>query len=342
MWSQRIRHGWATFTFTLFSLSWGFWKRALCQDSPLYLRASTLIPICWREGEREYHLPPHTYPQLKLQTQTASKTSSDPTFQMGLSPASFKLLPGVACLHLNSLQASWIRSPLYSGLLTSETCFSSHRHLLIPNQPTTVCGLTFSFAPTDLFFIRSPPCLLLSLLAVHCLSPLLASSLSFLSKYQGLHKFLTLVPKHASLFLAILFIFTDSTTTFSVKNTQVPSQVSPSNTRLLGPMTLRTPPPGGPRLQDNWTTSGRVGTGDQWDWNFLSSHDWECFILKSESIYPCPLQVMQKCVRDSDYRGQLTMCQAHSKQASQLWKTKLGLVYSSKGTEPFTKSFQSN
>ena len=59
MWSQRVRHGWATFTFTLFSLSWGFWKRALCQDLPLYLRASTLIPICWREGERE-RIPPTT------------------------------------------------------------------------------------------------------------------------------------------------------------------------------------------------------------------------------------------------------------------------------------------
>ena len=96
--------------------------------------------------EKEYHPPPHTYPQLKLQTQTASNISSDPTFQMGLSPASFKLLPGVACLHLSSLHTSWICSPLHSGLFTSETCFLGHRHLLIPNQPTTLRGLTFSFA----------------------------------------------------------------------------------------------------------------------------------------------------------------------------------------------------
>ena len=96
--------------------------------------------------EKEYHPLPHTYPQLKLQTQTASNISSDPTFQMGLSPASFKLLPGVACLHLSSLHTSWICSPLHSGLFTSETCFLGHRHLLIPNQPTALHGLTFSFA----------------------------------------------------------------------------------------------------------------------------------------------------------------------------------------------------
>ena len=50
----------------------------------------------------------------------------------------------------------------------------------------------------------SAPCLLLSFLAVHCVSPLLASSLSFLSKYQGFQKFLILVPKHASLSLGNL------------------------------------------------------------------------------------------------------------------------------------------
>ena len=135
-------------TFTLFSLPWGSWKRALCPLTlvPQGLNYNPYLLNRRREREREYNPPPHTYPQLKLQTQTASNTSSDPTFQMGLSPASFKPLPGIACLHLNSLHISWILSPLHSGLLTSGTCFSGHRHLLIPNQPTALRGLTFSFA----------------------------------------------------------------------------------------------------------------------------------------------------------------------------------------------------
>ena len=148
---------------------------------------------------------------------------------MGLSPASIKLLPGVACLHLKSFHISWILSLLHSGLLTSGTCFLGHRHLLIPNQPTTFCGLT-SFALSKPVLSQvctlSPP-------LIPCCSLCVSSAclLSQLSKYQGFQKVLILVPKHASLW-AILSIFTDSTTTFSLKNTQVPSQVSPSNTRL--------------------------------------------------------------------------------------------------------------
>ena len=173
--------------------------RGLCAHSPLYLRVSTIIPICWTEGEREreYSPPPHTYPQLKLQTQTASNTSSDPTFQMGLSPASFKLLPGVACLHLKSLHISWILSLLHSGLLTSGTCFLGHQHLLIPNQ-TTLRGLTFSFALNrpvlPQVFSLSPP-------LIPCCSLCVSSAclLCQLSKYQGFQKVLILVPKHASL-----------------------------------------------------------------------------------------------------------------------------------------------
>ena len=148
---------------------------------------------------------------------------------MGLSPASFKLLPGVACLHLKSLHISWILSLLHSGLLTSGTCFLGHQHLLIPNQ-TTLRGLTFSFALSrpvlSQVFTLSPP-------LIPCCSLCVSSTclLSQLSKYQGFQKVLILVPIHASLW-AILSIFTDSTTTFSVKNTLVPFQVSPSNTRL--------------------------------------------------------------------------------------------------------------
>jgi len=46
----------------------------------------------------------------------------------------------------------------------------------------------------------------LCLFAVHCVSPLLASSVSFLSKYQDFQKVLILVPKHASLSLGNLIL----------------------------------------------------------------------------------------------------------------------------------------
>ena len=122
---------------------------------------------------------------------------------MGLSPASVKLLPGLPCLHLNSLHTSWILSPLHSGLLTSETCFSGHRHLLIPNQPTTFHGLTFSFALSRPVLSQvctlSPP-------LIPCCSLCVSSAclLCQLSKYQGFQKVLILVPKHASLSLGNL------------------------------------------------------------------------------------------------------------------------------------------
>ena len=123
---------------------------------------------------------------------------------MGLSPTLFKPLPGVDCLHLNSLCTSWICSPLHSGLLTSETYFSGHRHLLIPNQPTTLRGLTFSFALSRPVLSQvctlSPP-------LIPCCSLCVSSAclLCQLSKYQGFQKVLILVPKHASLSLGNLF-----------------------------------------------------------------------------------------------------------------------------------------
>ena len=137
------------------SLSKGGWRR------PPMRGGVWLTPVlqdlnsnlCLLKGRRErekYHPPPHTHTHTHTHSRTVHTKNQqyllNPTFQMGLSPASIKLLPGVACLHLNSLHTSWILSPLHSGLLTSETCFSGHRHLLIPNQPTTFHGLTFSFA----------------------------------------------------------------------------------------------------------------------------------------------------------------------------------------------------
>ena len=77
-----------------------------------------------------------------------------------------------------------------------------------------------------------------------CCSLCLLSSPS-LSAFSLISSLLILAPKNASLSLGNLVIFTDSATTCSVKGTQAPcsSQVSPSNTKLLLPMTYRTPPP---------------------------------------------------------------------------------------------------
>ena len=143
---------------------------------------------CLLKGRRErgkYHPPPHTHIAHKLYTPTTSNTSSDPTFQMGLSPTSFKLLPGVASLHLNSLHTSWIFSPLHSVLLTSETCFSGHQHLLIPNQPTSFHRLTFLFALSRSVLPWFPNLLPSFSFAVHCMSPLLPFSLCFLSDIKS-------------------------------------------------------------------------------------------------------------------------------------------------------------
>ena len=131
-------------TFTFFPSPGGPGRGLCAQLTPVSQGLNFNSYLLNGRREREYHPPPYTYPQLKLQTQTASNTSSDPTFQMGLSPTLFKPLPGVDCLHLNSLCTAWICSPLHSGLLTFETYISGHRHL-IPNQPTDLCGLT-SFA----------------------------------------------------------------------------------------------------------------------------------------------------------------------------------------------------
>ena len=164
---------------------------------------------CLLKGRRErekYHPPPHTHTHTHTHSRTVHTKNQqyllNPTFQMGLSPASIKLLPGVACLHLKSLHISWILSLLHSGLLTSGTCFLGHQHLLIPNQ-TTLRGLTFSFALSRPVLSQvctlSPP-------LIPCCSLCVSSAclLCQLSKYQGFQKVLILVPKHASLSLGNL------------------------------------------------------------------------------------------------------------------------------------------
>ena len=193
-----------------------------------------------KEGEREIPSPPHTHLTHKLKIQTTSNISSDPTFQMDLSPASVKLLPKIACLHLNSLHASCICNPLQSGLLPPEACSLSHQkppdlkstdnfpqtHPLIwveQTHPSLAPQPTSSFLTCYSLCVSSPP-----------------FSLCFLSEYRT---FLSWPLK--LLHSPWVAIFTDSTTTCSVKTTQAPcsSQVSPSNTRLLLPMTCRSSPP---------------------------------------------------------------------------------------------------
>ena len=236
------------------------WGEGFMPDSPLYLRTSILTPVCWREGGREgnttHHLT-HTHPTHKLYTPTTSNTSSDPTFQMGLSPASVKLLPGVACLHLNSLHTSWILSPLHSGLLTSETCFSGHWHCLIPNQPTTFHGLT-SFAlsrPVLPWFANLLPSFSF---AVHCESPLLPF-LSLLTLWYQVFLYwpLKMLPS-----LGHLVILTDSATTVQWRVHRLHAHPrSPPQT----PDSYFQWPVGHLQLQDNWTTSGRARVANQQD-----------------------------------------------------------------------------
>ena len=91
-----------------------------------------------REGKITNHTPlPETkiskHPTPPLQT-LHSRWASD----------SFKLL--LVCLHLNSLHASWICSPLLSNSSHLKPAPQITRCLLIPNQPTGFCRLTFSFA----------------------------------------------------------------------------------------------------------------------------------------------------------------------------------------------------
>ena len=124
-----------------------------------------------REGKITNHTP---LPEQK--SQTTGKSFSDPAFQMGLSPDSFKFLP--ACLHLNSLQASCICSPLLSnssGHQTSPESKSTNKfpwtHILFAlNRPVLPQVSTVS---PSLF------------LAVHYVSSVLPFALCFLPEYQG-------------------------------------------------------------------------------------------------------------------------------------------------------------
>ena len=229
MGSQRAGHEWVTFT--LFSLPWGSWKRALC---PL-----TLVPqglnynpyLLNRRREREnttHHLThtpnsnykpkqPATPPQTLHSRWASLLLHSNPFQEYPVFTSSPSTSPGFSafCTLASHLEpASWV---------TNTSWFQIKQQLSV--------GSPSHLHWADLSFLRSPPCLLLSFLVVHCVSPLLASSLSFLN-IKASKRFWSWSLNMPHSLWAILSIFTDSTTTFSVKNTLVPFQVSPSNTRL--------------------------------------------------------------------------------------------------------------
>lgn len=112
-------------------LPWVRWRRPLRGGFHAWL---TAVPQgfnsnpCLMKGRKvvEYHPPPHTHPQLTNYKSQQPATPLDSTFQMDLSLL-VRLLPAVACLHLNSLHASCICSPLQSGFFTSEICSLAHQ-----------------------------------------------------------------------------------------------------------------------------------------------------------------------------------------------------------------------
>ena len=110
-----------------------------------------------------------------------------------------------------------------------------HTHLTHKLKIQTTSNI--SSDPTFLPWL--PSLLPLFSLAIYCVSPLLP----FLSAFSQYQTFLSWPLK--LLHSPWVAIFTDSTNTCSVKTTQAPcsSQVSPSNTRLLLPMTCRSSPP---------------------------------------------------------------------------------------------------
>lgn len=164
--------------------------------TPVPQDLKSILFVEGKEGEREISSPPHTHLKHKLKIQTTSNISSDPTFQMDLSPASLKLPPKVACLHLNSLHASWICSPLQSGLLHLKPIPRVTRSLLIWNQPTIFQGLTLLVELNRLILPWLPNLIPPFSLAIHCVSPLLPSLLSL-----WVSSLLILTPKSASLSL---------------------------------------------------------------------------------------------------------------------------------------------
>ena len=210
-------------------------------DSLLYFRASILV--CWREGGKrgQNHLPSLILPSQKLKSQTTGKSFLDPAFQIGLCPDSFKLL--LACLHLNSLHASWVCSPLFSNSSHMKPAPRVTRRLLIPKQPESFRGLTWLALKRPLLpqiSTVSPPLIL----AVYYVFSVLPFSLYFSLNIKATQSFWSWLLKCFPLSWQS-YPSAENLTTCSVKNTQAPcsSQVSFSKSRLLLLMNYCTSPP---------------------------------------------------------------------------------------------------
>ena len=225
--------------------------------SPVPLDLNSFL-LKGRTEEREKS--PTILPSQKPKSQTTNTTSSDPTFQMGLSPDSFKLL--LVCLHLNSLHTSWICSPLLSNSSHMKPAPQVTRCLLIPNQAASFRGFTSLALKRPLLpwvSTISPPLIL----AVHYMFSVLPFSLWFLSEYQGFPKLLILAPKILPSLLAILSICRDFSYLLSeeyIGSMLIPGLFLKEQTLTSNELLYIST-----KLQDNWTKSGREGTGNQLD-----------------------------------------------------------------------------
>ena len=217
---------------SLFFPPLGDLEEGFVPNSPLYLRVSTLIPICWMEGEKErippttLHIPPTQTTNPNSQQHLLRPYIPDgPLSHFIQTPSRSRLSSPQLPLHLLDLQpfALWpphiwnlhLRSPTPDSKSTNRSLWA---HLICIEQTCPFSGLHLVSSSLSLLFTV---CLL-------CLPPLSAFSVNI----KASKRFWSWSRNMTHSLWAILSIVTDATTTFSVKNTQLPSQVSPSNTRL--------------------------------------------------------------------------------------------------------------
>ena len=184
------------------------------------------------EGEKErippttLHIPPTQTTNPNSQQHLLRPYIPDgPLSHFIQTPSRSRLSSPQLPLHLLDLQpfALWpphiwnlhLRSPTPDSKSTNRSLWA---HLICIEQTCPFSGLHVVSSSLSLLFTV---CLL-------CLPPLSAFSVNI----KASKRFWSWSRNMTHSLWAILSIVTDATTTFSVKNTQLPSQVSPSNTRL--------------------------------------------------------------------------------------------------------------
>ena len=215
--------------------------------SPLFFRTSTLSTVCWREGGRERNTTHHL-----THTHTHTHSLTNCTHQEPAIPPQPYIPDGpFSCFNQTPSRSSLSSPQLPPYLLDFQPFALCPPHIwnLLLRSPTPPDSKsTNKFLQTHLLICTEQICPSLipqpTSFFLSCCSLCLLSSPS-LSAFSLISSLLILAPKNASLSLVNLVIFTDSATTCSVKTTQAPcsSQVSSSNTKLLLPMTYKTPPP---------------------------------------------------------------------------------------------------